>query len=94
MVISSDRNKRFKEFVENPKKFLRETIQSDALLMGAMGQIENHNVCMAMSGVAKNQITKLIESSSVQQQIQASGNGKQKSLFQAEQLMGILTTYR
>ena len=49
MVVSSDRNKRFKEFVENPKKFLRETIQSDALLMGAMGQIENHNVCMAMS---------------------------------------------
>ena len=44
--------------------------------------------------IAKNQITKLIESSSVQQQIQASVNGKQKSLFQAEQLMGILPTYR
>ena len=77
MVVSSDRNKRFKEFVENPKKFLRETIQSDALLMGAMGQIgESQRLYGNEWSIAKNQITKLIESSSVQQQIQASGQWK------------------
>ncbi|MDA7618222.1 hypothetical protein N8703_02865 [Verrucomicrobia bacterium] len=73
MVVSSRRNELFNQFAENPKKFLREAIQSDDLLKGAMGQIgETQRLDGNEWKTAKNQITKLIESPSVQQQIEAS----------------------
>lgn len=74
MVVSERREELFNQFDEDPKKFLLRAIQSDALLMGAMGQIgETQRLYGDEWSTAKNQITKLIESPSVQQQIEASG---------------------
>lgn len=73
MVTSERRTELFDEFQENPREFLLRSIQPDALLTGALGQLgEPQRLYGSEWSTAKNQIIKLIESASVREQIEES----------------------
>ena len=75
MVTSERRTELFDEFQENPSKFLLRSIQPDAILTGALGQLgEPQRLYGSEWSTAKNQIIKLIESASVRELVGTSNH--------------------